>query len=238
MLLMENLGPGNQDMRDAFTSSRLLLSHESSLVIYRTPKMVPAPGWGANTWRQPSNALCDSQPSMGDSTPTILAACRSDSSGLRTPHATHVIAATPLGFTYPLPPGRTPSDPTQYPLAPSASGRSGSRASSYSSSSSPSLGRSGSHSNRNRRNAADTPVVPSPNLLPPSVNLIGGAAVPPEESPSELTTYMDTHANSVTMTPHMGMGRGVVTNGWRSIAIYGPVFPLSCLGTTVSWSAY
>ncbi|PBK73424.1 hypothetical protein ARMSODRAFT_1014994 [Armillaria solidipes] len=168
----------------------------------------------------------------------IPAAGRSDSSGSRTPHTTYEIAATPLSFTYPLPPGRTPSDPTQYPLPPSASGRSGSRASFYSSSSSPSSGRSGSHSNRNRRNAANTPVVPSPNFLPPSVNLVGGAAVPPEESPSESTTYMNTHTNSVTMTLRMGMGRGIVTNGWRSIALYGPVFPLSCLGTTVSWSVY
>ncbi|KAK0458584.1 uncharacterized protein EV420DRAFT_366629 [Desarmillaria tabescens] len=181
-----------------------------------TPKMVPSAGWGMNDWGKPPSAAGSP---WGGSTSALPAATTSadpdpqQASGFgapRTPRAAYEIASTPPGFTYPLPPGRTPSNPAvNYPL-PASSGKGSSRASSSSSSSSSSTtsSRSGSRSHRSRRSAGSTPV--QSFVLPP-VSLVGGAAMSPGASPPDPTTYMNTLANSATATPRMGMGRSMAS---------------------------
>ncbi|KAG7453073.1 uncharacterized protein BT62DRAFT_1070757 [Guyanagaster necrorhizus] len=188
-----------------------------------TPKMVPSTGWGMNDWGKPPSAAGSPWGGSTSALPAATTAASADPgpqqasefSAPRTPRAAYEHASTPPGFTYPLPPGRTPSFPAaNYPLPPSTSGK-GSRASpssSSSSSSSTSSSRSGSRSYRSRRSAGSTPAIPAQNFVtPPSVSLVGGAVIPPGESPPDPTTYMNTLANSATATPRMGMGRGMAS---------------------------
>ncbi|KAK0210199.1 hypothetical protein DFS33DRAFT_268240 [Desarmillaria ectypa] len=171
-----------------------------------TPKMIPPAGWGMSDWGKPPSTAGSP---WGGSTSGLPAATTSadpgpqQASGFsapRTPRAAYEYASTPPGFAYPLPPGRTPSNPAvNYPLPASSS-------SSSSSSSSTTSSRSGSRSHRSRRSAGSTPVQ---NFALPPVSLVGGAAMSPGASPPDPTTYMNTLANSATATPRMGVGRGM-----------------------------
>ncbi|SJL04796.1 uncharacterized protein ARMOST_08166 [Armillaria ostoyae] len=159
-----------------------------------TPKMIPSAGWGMNDWGNPPTSAAGSP--WGGSTSALPAATMSADPGppqasgfgaprTPTPRTTYKSMSTPPGFTYPLPPGRTPSNPAyNYPL-PASSGKRSSASS-----------RSGSQSHRSRRSAGSTPIQ---NFAPP----LSGA------SPPDPTTYMSTLANSAMATPRMGMGGGM-----------------------------
>lgn len=176
-----------------------------------TPKMIPSAGWGMNDWGNPPTSAAGSP--WGGSTSALPAATTSAGPGppqasapwTPTPRAAYESMSTPPGFTYPLPPGRTPSNPAYSHPLPASSGKRSS-ASSSTSSSSTSSSRSGSRSHRSYRSAGSTPIQ---HFVPPPVNLVGGAVMSPGESPPDPTTYMNTWANSATATPRMGMGRGM-----------------------------
>ncbi|PBK83084.1 hypothetical protein ARMGADRAFT_1019248 [Armillaria gallica] len=181
-----------------------------------TPKMIPSAGWGMNDWGNPPTSAAASP--WGGSTSALPAATTSADPGppqasgfgaprTPTPRAAYESMSTPPGFTYPLPPGRTPSNPAyNYPL-PASSGKRSSASSSSTSSSSTSSSSSGSRSHRSRQSAGSTPM--QNFVAPPSVSLVGGAVMSPGASPPDPTTYMNTLANSATATPRMGMGRGM-----------------------------
>ncbi|KAF9045823.1 hypothetical protein BDZ89DRAFT_1155504 [Hymenopellis radicata] len=188
----------------------------------QTPKMISSNNWGQhgdwgnvassgsaagpNTWATPV-ANAPSFGSHGKPTngyPPFQGPGPSTSSGSRTPRTAYAAQTTPPGFSYPLPPGRTPSNPAKYPL-PSSTNATSRPSSSSSSSSSGSSTTSRSETPMSSRRSSGTPV---PGLSPRMRSLQGGVlasnSIRPGESPPDPTTYLNTLANSATGTPRFG----------------------------------
>ncbi|KAK0442823.1 hypothetical protein EV421DRAFT_1903805 [Armillaria borealis] len=129
-----------------------------------TPKTIPSAGWGMDEWGNPptcaagspwggSTSALPAAPTSADPSPTQASISGFDASRTPTPRTAYECMSTLPGFTYPLPPGWTPSNPAHnYPL-PTSSGKRSSTSSSAMSSSSMSSSRCGSQSHRSRRSA-------------------------------------------------------------------------------------
>ncbi|KAK0442877.1 hypothetical protein EV421DRAFT_1903852 [Armillaria borealis] len=129
-----------------------------------TPKTIPSADWGMDEWGNPptraagspwggSTSALPAAPTSADPSPTQASISGFDASRTPTPRTTYESMSTLPGFTYPLPPGWTPSNPAHnYPL-PTSSGKRSSTSSSAMSSSSMSSSRCGSQSHRSRRSA-------------------------------------------------------------------------------------